>query len=220
MDTMEVRRRVAQAIRESCQILAERPPSHYDVPFFDRLNEIDLSLYSAPTRIPDKTLNAAINFCDDYFDAVCHGQPDLCGLPYDKAREMAEEVIQVLSTGDEITNPAILAFAHDWKRPQANSKTILSLSALFIVLLAAMLVIDFIGVRMVDANGLVFQVHCYSYGLSFAVAAGLFLLVLGWCRTEMRIVKRILVSLILAAVWWGITLLAVLQFHISIGGWL
>lgn len=100
------------------------------------------------------------------------------------------------------------------------SKTILALSALFIALLATMLIIDFFGVRIVDANGLVFEVHCYSYGLSFAVAAGLFFLVLGWCRSEMRIVKRVLVSLLLAAVWWGITFIGVLQFHISIGGWL
>lgn len=85
------------------------------------------------------------------------------------------------------------------------------------LLLIIILGLDAAGVRYFDNNGLAFGIHCYSYGLTFYIAAITFFL---FTRKICHIVLAIVLSFLCAAIWWVITFSILVIFHGAIGGWL
>ncbi len=87
------------------------------------------------------------------------------------------------------------------------------LSALTLLLL--ILAIDFAGVRFLNKNALAFDIHCYSYGLTFFVATATFFL---FFRKICRAVLASACAVLCAAVWWVIAFSILVSFHSIIGG--
>jgi len=77
--------------------------------FMERIGQADENLYDG-SRSEDRSLNAAWNFCDDYFDAVVHGFRDCGGIPMAQARIYLEELVTIFEDGGEVQNPEILRF--------------------------------------------------------------------------------------------------------------
>jgi len=84
----------------------------------ERISEIDLignlsgenPIFWDYGRIEDKQLNAAISFCDSFFDALWHGARDVNGIPIDEAETLVAYVIDVLSKGQEIRDERVLSY--------------------------------------------------------------------------------------------------------------
>ena len=89
----------------------------------------------------------------------------------------------------------------------------LLLSALTLCLLV--IAIDFSGVRFLGKNGLAFDIHCYSYGLTFFVATVTFFL---FFRKICRAVLASVCAALCAAIWWVIAFSVLILFHGAIGG--
>ena len=68
------------------------------------------------------------------------------------------------------------------------------------VLLTAVLVIDYIGVRVIDDNGLGFNIHIYFFALTFWLSSAVFSFAL--YRLDLSIIKSIFFGFILGGVWW------------------
>jgi hypothetical protein len=66
-------------------------------------------------NIADRSLNAAWNFCDYYFDAIGHGFDDCAGIPIERAAIKLQELKTTLEQGEEIEDEEILAFS-DWSK--------------------------------------------------------------------------------------------------------
>jgi hypothetical protein len=76
--------------------------------------------YFTPTHIPDPSLNAACNLCDDYIDALNHGFDDVGGIAIPEVRNMLREIVDVLERGDSIEDSLVLQFYH--KPPDSQWK--------------------------------------------------------------------------------------------------
>ena len=97
---------------------------------------------------------------------------------------------------------------------------IIILCGIGFIFLIVISIIDYIGVKSIVYNGLAFQIHCYSYGLTFWVASIIF----SYALYKLRLIKRnfniIFVGLILGGIWWLLTLWFLMAgFHGVIGGW-
>jgi len=91
-----------------------------------RIGEIDLigrlsennTIFWDYCKIGDKQLNAAISFCDSFFDAVWHGVSDVNGISMDEAERLVTSIVDVLSRGDKIEDERILSYSckgrHRW----------------------------------------------------------------------------------------------------------
>jgi len=85
-----------------------------------------------------------------------------------------------------------------------NPKIPLLILALSLCLLV--LILDLIGVKVLQRNGLAFNVHCYSYGITF-IAASTAIAWLYWLSSgKTKLIIQIVKSAILGAVWWVISL--------------
>ena len=93
---------------------------------------------------------------------------------------------------------------------------ILSVGALLLILIG---IIDYIGVNVINRNGLVFTLHCYSYGTSFWIATLCFAAILCKAKYFSNPLIIITVALISGGLWWGITFCFLMMgFHSTIGG--
>jgi len=87
------------------------------------------------------------------------------------------------------------------------------------VLTCLILFIDYLGVNVLHKNGLVFEIHCYSSGLTFFIASIVFA---GTIRrvTNSSFILVILFGAITGGVWWFLTFcLLMMGFHALMGGW-
>ncbi len=83
-----------------------------------------------------------------------------------------------------------------------------------------MLFVDYVGVRLISRNGLVFDVHIYWCGLSFLIAAIAFPLALYVAGGKHLWRGELVGGLVLAGVWWCFVFwLLMAWFHKAIGGW-
>ena len=83
---------------------------------------------------------------------------------------------------------------------------------------AIVLLVDWFGVRVIQYNGLGFHVHVYSFGATFAVAAVVSFLFLRK-NAQASLLKAILLSTIVASVWWFLTFILLFYCHGLFGGW-
>ena len=93
-----------------------------------------------------------------------------------------------------------------------------------LILLFILAIIDFIGVRVIDRNGLVFEIHCYSFGLTFWFASVIFSFTLYKLKLFKKIFLNIalcsLLGLLLGGIWWLLAYVFLMMgFHGTIGGW-
>lgn len=96
------------------------------------------------------------------------------------------------------------------------TRAVLSVAVAGGVLLLLLLSVDAYGVRVASRNGLGFDVHCYSYGSTYIVAALVFGCLL--LRCSFRWYSVVGIAMLSAAVWWGVAFAALVRFHIAIGG--
>jgi len=97
-----------------------------------------------------------------------------------------------------------------------NIKTIWkTFAVVWVVLTAAILLVDYVGVRIIDFNGLVFDVHIYWYCLSLIVATVMFLSAF-YLATGRRLSPGTCVISI--GGWWLFALFLIMSFHGTIGG--
>jgi hypothetical protein len=83
-----------------------------------RMDEIDFigdlskrdTLFWDYRRIPDLELNAAVSFCDSFFDAARHGSGDVDGIPIDEAEGLVIHIIDALSRGERLREERILSY--------------------------------------------------------------------------------------------------------------
>jgi len=83
-----------------------------------RINEIDFisrlsdrnAIFWDYCKIHNIMLNAAISFCDSFFDAVYHGLDDVNGILIDEAEGLIIHIIDVLSKGQELKDRTILSY--------------------------------------------------------------------------------------------------------------
>ena len=97
--------------------------------------------------------------------------------------------------------------------------SVLFFGVVWFLLTGVILFIDYLGVNVLDKNGLVFQIHCYSYGLTFFIASIAFA---GTIRrvTNSSFKLAILLGAIAGGVWWFLTFcMLMMGFHSSMGGW-
>ncbi len=88
---------------------------------------------------------------------------------------------------------------------------------IFAASISLLLVIDWYGVHVIDQGGLAFQVHCYSYGITFWVAsalASLFYL----RKSPTTKVKSVLFGFLAGAGWWFVGFEILFIFHGVTGG--
>lgn len=97
--------------------------------------------------------------------------------------------------------------------------TKLAVAGTWVALTAIMFTVDYLGVHVLDKNGLFFDVHVYWYGLSPTIAAVVF-------GTEVHLIDRrraspgsVAATLAITASWWLLTLWLGFMFHGLIGGW-
>lgn len=90
------------------------------------------------------------------------------------------------------------------------------ITAEWVLLTSAILFVDFIGVRLIDFNGLVFQVLCYWYGIGYFIAATVFGITI--CFKNLSYAS-IMNSLAMAGLWWLFVFFLLMWFHGFIGGW-
>lgn len=93
--------------------------------------------------------------------------------------------------------------------------TVVWIAVSALVLTFVLLLLDFVSVRFLSENGLVFNIHCYFYGLTFLIASGVF--AVGF-RKVCSIGFVIAFAIGCAAIWWSISLYLLMLFHIWIGG--
>jgi hypothetical protein len=86
------------------------------------------------------------------------------------------------------------------------------------VLSVAILLIDYVGVRIIDFNGLVFDVHIYWYCLSLIVAAIMFLSAFYFATRRRLTPETCVISIAVAGGWWLFALFLIMSFHGTIGG--
>ena len=132
-------------------------------------------------------------------------------------------ISRVVALGRKMqVHPAILCglpYNRSHKKYKMKMETKLIIAGTAMALTAMMLGIDYLGVCVLDMNGLFFNVHIYWSGLSGMVSAVLF-----GCEVHL-IDKRkpnlgsILAVLGLTAAWWIFTLWAGWMFHGFICGW-
>ena len=94
-----------------------------------------------------------------------------------------------------------------------------SIAVTWIVLTSVILAIDCLGVRVLNRNGLVFNVLVYWYGLS-----EFFSLLAFWaavhCVTKRKVsILSTIAVLVLTGLWWLLTFCILMQTHGAIGGW-
>ena len=100
------------------------------------------------------------------------------------------------------------------------NKAIVALCGIGLILWIVIAVIDYIGVKIIGYNGLVFQVHCYSYGLTFWIASIIFSCTLYKLQFIKKNLNIIFIGLILGGIWWLLTFWVLMAgFHGVIGGW-
>jgi len=87
------------------------------------------------------------------------------------------------------------------------------------VLTLAMLAIDYLGVRVLNRNGLVFEVHIYWYGLSAFVGLAAFWIAVHFFGGVPFSLRSVLAVCATTSVWWFLTFCILMQFHGAIGGW-
>lgn len=97
-----------------------------------------------------------------------------------------------------------------------NQKIQLSFVALSLCI--AILVLDYVGVKVADRNGLAFNVHCYSYGTTFIAASAVFTWLYWLSSGKIKFIQQVIRGAILGAVWWVLSFVALLYFHGAIGG--
>src|SRR5438093_12917335 len=100
MISKEFRVPFAKLLREIDR--SAEPPELLHTQFVNRLTRLHPD-FADPSKIDDRTLNAAWNFCDYYFDAIGHRFTDCNGMPMDLARKKFEELIASLDQGNELT---------------------------------------------------------------------------------------------------------------------
>jgi hypothetical protein len=97
--------------------------------------------------------------------------------------------------------------------------SILLFGIVWFAITGLILFIDYLGVNVLNKNGLVFQIHCYSYGLTFFIAS------IAFVGTIKRVTNSsfkfaILLGTVAGGVWWFLTFcILMMGFHGSMGGW-
>ena len=95
-----------------------------------------------------------------------------------------------------------------------------SVALIWVVLTVVILLLDYLGVRVIDRNGLVFEVHIYWCGLTFLIAAVAFSLPLYVAGGRYLSLAAFVGGLVLAGAWWVFAFwLLMAWFHGAIGGW-
>ena len=88
------------------------------------------------------------------------------------------------------------------------------------MLLFIIAAIDIIGVRIINRNGLVFEIHCYSMGFTFWFASVVFTFALYKLKLFKKKILNILLGLLLGGIWWLFAFMFLMMgFHGTIGGW-
>ncbi|MDD4872173.1 MAG: hypothetical protein PHR77_16580 [Kiritimatiellae bacterium] len=100
-----------------------------------------------------------------------------------------------------------------------KKRTIIAIAIAWTVLTFAMLTIDYLGVRVLNHNGLVFEVHIYWYGLSAFISLAAFWVAVHWIgQTKLSILSTTVVTIVTVA-WWLLTFCMLMMTHGLIGGW-
>mgnify|MGYP001576079618 FL=1 len=97
-------------------------------------------------------------------------------------------------------------------------RSVLLFGIVWFALTGLILFIDYLGVNVLHKNGLVFQIHCYSYGLTFFIAAIAFA---GTIRqvTTISFTLATLLGTATGGIWWLLTFcILMMGFHSSMGG--
>ncbi|MEN6385564.1 MAG: hypothetical protein ABFD79_10245 [Phycisphaerales bacterium] len=93
------------------------------------------------------------------------------------------------------------------------------LLAIAFILLLIIAIIDIIGVKTISRDSLVFDIHCYSMGLTFWFASSIFIAALYKLKLFKEITINILLGFLLGGIWWLITFIfLMIGFHSIIGG--
>ena len=96
--------------------------------------------------------------------------------------------------------------------------SVIIFGCMWFLLTGIILFIDYLGVNVLDNNGLVFQVHCYSYGLTFFVASVVFIATIKR-TTNSSFILAILLGAITGGIWWYATFcMLMMGSHSSMGG--
>ena len=82
----------------------------------------------------------------------------------------------------------------------------------------AILVLDYVGVKVAERNGLAFDVHCYSYGTTFIVASAIYTWLYWLSSGKTKLVQQVFRGAVLGAIWWVLSFVVLLYFHGTIGG--
>src|SRR5687768_6919141 len=98
---------VTQVIREKLRRTNESVDDNES--FAGDLAAIEPHLYGSD-GITDRSLNALWNYADSYFDARCHGFPDLDGLPWDESLSRLSRAVEQVEKGQEVSDSRILAY--------------------------------------------------------------------------------------------------------------
>jgi len=86
-------------------------------------------------------------------------------------------------------------------------------------LTGAILVVDYLGVRVLGQNGLVFNVLIYWCGISEVVSLLACWAAVHWIPQRKANILSVATVLGLTAVWWLATFVLLMQTHGAIGGW-
>ncbi len=96
--------------------------------------------------------------------------------------------------------------------------SVLIFVCIWFLLTCIILFIDYLGVKVLDDNGLVFQIHCYSHGLTFFIASVVFAATIKRI-TNSSFILAILLGAIAGGIWWYLTFcILMMGFHSMMGG--
>ncbi|MCE5340526.1 MAG: hypothetical protein LLF92_05285 [Planctomycetaceae bacterium] len=96
---------------------------------------------------------------------------------------------------------------------------VLIIGAIGFTLLLIIAAIDIIGVRIINRNGLVFDIHCYSMGITFWLASSIFIITLYKLKLFKKKSINILLGFSLGGFWWLMAFIFLMMgFHSIIGG--
>jgi hypothetical protein len=98
-------------------------------------------------------------------------------------------------------------------------KTALAVTVAWAILTCAILGVDYLGVRVLSLNGLVFNVLIYWYGISELVSMLTFWAAVHWIPGRKVNILSVAAVTALTAVWWLATFILLMQTHGAIGGW-
>jgi hypothetical protein len=97
--------------------------------------------------------------------------------------------------------------------------TKLAVAGTWIALTAIMFVVDYLGVCVLDMNGLFFNIHIYWFCSSAIVAAIIFGIEVHFIDRRKLSIGSAMAVLAITALWWLLALWIMFMTHGLIGGW-